>query len=67
MLVDFTPLKYNNVYNYPNEAHALGICVALISMLCIPIVLFYKMFKARGTFREVRNILFTYLFLSNSI
>lgn len=52
MLVDFTPLKYNNVYEYPDEAHALGICVALVSMLCIPIVFLFKMFKAKGTLRE---------------
>ncbi|XP_053408806.1 sodium- and chloride-dependent taurine transporter-like isoform X2 [Mercenaria mercenaria] len=52
MLIDFTPLKYNNVYDYPDAAHALGILVALISMICIPVVFTFKIVKERGTLKQ---------------
>ncbi|XP_038127171.1 LOW QUALITY PROTEIN: sodium- and chloride-dependent creatine transporter 1 [Cyprinodon tularosa] len=51
-LVNCKPLTYNNVYVYPWWGEAIGWCLALSSMLCIPVSLLYKLFRAKGTFRE---------------
>uniref|UniRef100_A0A3Q2CZ19 Transporter n=1 Tax=Cyprinodon variegatus TaxID=28743 RepID=A0A3Q2CZ19_CYPVA len=51
-LVNYKPLTYNNVYVYPWWGEAIGWCLALSSMLCIPVSLLYKLFRAKGTFRE---------------
>ncbi|KAI3357037.1 hypothetical protein L3Q82_003672 [Scortum barcoo] len=52
-LVNYKPLTYNNVYVYPWWGEVIGWCLALSSMLCIPVSLLYKLFRAKGTFREV--------------
>lgn len=52
-LVNYKPLTYNTVYVYPWWGEVIGWCLALSSMLCIPISLLYKLFRAKGTFREV--------------
>lgn len=52
MFIDFTPLKYNNTYEYPDAAQALGMCMALGSMCCIPVVFAYHIFKTKGTFKQ---------------
>uniref|UniRef100_A0A3Q2QSU3 Transporter n=1 Tax=Fundulus heteroclitus TaxID=8078 RepID=A0A3Q2QSU3_FUNHE len=51
-LVNYKPLTYNNVYVYPWWGEVIGWCLALSSMLCIPVSLLYKLFRAKGTFRE---------------
>ncbi|XP_056131140.1 sodium- and chloride-dependent creatine transporter 1 isoform X2 [Lampris incognitus] len=51
-LVNYKPLTYNNVYVYPWWGEVIGWCLALSSMLCIPVSLIYKLFRAKGTFRE---------------
>ncbi|KAF7645774.1 hypothetical protein LDENG_00198260 [Lucifuga dentata] len=51
-LVNYKPLTYNNTYVYPWWGEVIGWCLALSSMLCIPISLLYKLFRAKGTFRE---------------
>ncbi|XP_042347246.1 sodium- and chloride-dependent creatine transporter 1-like [Plectropomus leopardus] len=51
-LVNYKPLNYNNVYVYPWWGEVIGWCLALSSMLCIPVSLLYKLFRAKGTFRE---------------
>ncbi|XP_045911345.1 sodium- and chloride-dependent creatine transporter 1-like [Micropterus dolomieu] len=51
-LVNYKPLTYNNVYVYPWWGEVIGWCMALSSMLCIPISLLYKLFRAKGTFKE---------------
>uniref|UniRef100_A0A8P4G526 Transporter n=1 Tax=Dicentrarchus labrax TaxID=13489 RepID=A0A8P4G526_DICLA len=52
-LVNYKPLTYNNVYVYPWWGEVIGWCLALSSMLCIPVSLLYKLFRAKGTFKEV--------------
>uniref|UniRef100_A0A8C7ZW78 Solute carrier family 6 member 8 n=1 Tax=Oryzias sinensis TaxID=183150 RepID=A0A8C7ZW78_9TELE len=54
-LVNYKPLTYNNVYVYPWWGEVIGWCLALSSMLCIPTTVLYKLFRARGTFKEVRH------------
>uniref|UniRef100_A0A665TX68 Transporter n=1 Tax=Echeneis naucrates TaxID=173247 RepID=A0A665TX68_ECHNA len=51
-LVNYKPLTYNNVYVYPWWGEVIGWCLALSSMLCIPVSLLYKLFRAKGTFKE---------------
>lgn len=51
-LVNYKPLTYNNVYVYPWWGEVIGWCLALSSMLCIPVSVLYKLFRAKGTFRE---------------
>lgn len=53
-LVNYKPLTYNTEYVYPWWGEVIGWCLALSSMLCIPTTILYKLFRARGTFREVR-------------
>uniref|UniRef100_A0A4W4G5H2 Transporter n=1 Tax=Electrophorus electricus TaxID=8005 RepID=A0A4W4G5H2_ELEEL len=51
-LLNYKPLTYNNVYVYPWWGEVIGWCLALSSMLCIPVSLVYKLAGAKGTFRE---------------
>lgn len=53
-LVNYKPLTYNNVYVYPWWGEVIGWCLALSSMLCIPVSLLYKLVRAKGTLREVK-------------
>lgn len=53
-LVNYKPLTYNNVYVYPWWGEVIGWCLALSSMLCIPVSLLYKLVRAKGTIREVK-------------
>uniref|UniRef100_A0A671QKY2 Transporter n=1 Tax=Sinocyclocheilus anshuiensis TaxID=1608454 RepID=A0A671QKY2_9TELE len=55
-LLNYKPLTYNNVYVYPWWGEVIGWCLALSSMLCIPVSLLYKLAGAKGTFREVCTI-----------
>nr|XP_022345993.1 sodium- and chloride-dependent creatine transporter 1-like isoform X2 [Crassostrea virginica] len=51
-VVGFKPLKYNNVYEYPPWAQAIGLMLALVSMICIPIFIGIKLLAMNGTFKE---------------
>ncbi|MGH0169249.1 UNVERIFIED_CONTAM: hypothetical protein FKN15_069684 [Acipenser sinensis] len=51
-LVNYKPLTYNTTYVYPWWGEAAGWVLALSSMLCIPTTVVYKLFRAKGTFRE---------------
>ncbi|XP_061113231.1 sodium- and chloride-dependent creatine transporter 1 isoform X2 [Conger conger] len=51
-LINYKPLTYNNEYVYPWWGEVIGWCMALSSMLCIPVSLIYKLFRAKGTFQE---------------
>ncbi|TNM86447.1 hypothetical protein fugu_006677 [Takifugu bimaculatus] len=51
-LVNYKPLTYNNVYVYPWWGEVIGWCLALSSMLCIPVSVLYKLVRAKGTIRE---------------
>ncbi|XP_012671141.1 sodium- and chloride-dependent creatine transporter 1 [Clupea harengus] len=51
-LINYKPLTYNNVYVYPWWGEVVGWCMALSSMLCIPVSLLYKLSGPMGTFKE---------------
>uniref|UniRef100_A0A671VZN9 Transporter n=1 Tax=Sparus aurata TaxID=8175 RepID=A0A671VZN9_SPAAU len=51
-VVNYKPLKYNNVYTYPLWGEALGWALALSSMLCIPVTVLYKLLRCKGSLRE---------------
>uniref|UniRef100_A0A8B9GB24 Transporter n=1 Tax=Amazona collaria TaxID=241587 RepID=A0A8B9GB24_9PSIT len=55
-LVKYKPLKYNNVYIYPDWGYGIGWMMALSSMICIPLWICIKLWKTEGTFIEVRYI-----------
>ena len=60
MVFDFVPLTYDHNYVYPGWAQGIGVCMGLVSMICIPVALFYTMYKAEGTLKEVRiHVLYT--------
>ena len=56
-LVNYKPLTYNNVYVYPWWGEVIGWCLALSSMLCIPVSVLYKLFRAKGSFKQVPRLL----------
>ncbi|XP_073431098.1 sodium- and chloride-dependent taurine transporter [Dendrobates tinctorius] len=51
-LAKYTPLTYNKYYTYPDWAIGLGWALALSSMLCIPLVVVYKVVRAEGSLIE---------------
>ncbi|XP_072454589.1 sodium- and chloride-dependent GABA transporter 3 isoform X2 [Notamacropus eugenii] len=51
-LVKYKPLKYNNVYTYPNWGYGIGWMMALSSMVCIPLWIVLKMWQIEGTLSE---------------
>ncbi|XP_058273471.1 sodium- and chloride-dependent GABA transporter 2-like isoform X2 [Hemibagrus wyckioides] len=56
-LIKYTPLKYNNHYEYPWWGYAVGWLLALSSMLCIPAWMIYKIANTKGTLKERIQIL----------
>ncbi|EMP39732.1 Sodium- and chloride-dependent GABA transporter 3 [Chelonia mydas] len=51
-LVKYKPLKYNNVYTYPDWGYGIGWMMALSSMICIPLWICIKLWKTEGTILE---------------
>uniref|UniRef100_K7F954 Sodium- and chloride-dependent GABA transporter 3 n=3 Tax=Pelodiscus sinensis TaxID=13735 RepID=K7F954_PELSI len=51
-LVKYKPLKYNNVYTYPDWGYGIGWMMALSSMLCIPLWVCIKLWKTEGNILE---------------
>ncbi|XP_012988176.2 sodium- and chloride-dependent creatine transporter 1 [Esox lucius] len=51
-LFNYKPLTYNNTYVYPWWGEVIGWCMALMSMLCIPVSVLYKLCRSTGTFME---------------
>uniref|UniRef100_A0A674MMI9 Transporter n=1 Tax=Takifugu rubripes TaxID=31033 RepID=A0A674MMI9_TAKRU len=47
------PLTYNTVYTYPWWGEMFGWALALSSMLCIPLTVFYKLLRSKGSLSEV--------------
>uniref|UniRef100_A0AAY4C0M0 Transporter n=1 Tax=Denticeps clupeoides TaxID=299321 RepID=A0AAY4C0M0_9TELE len=52
-LVKYTPLKFNNSYEYPWWGYALGSFFTLSSTLCVPLWMVYVVSITPGTMREV--------------
>ncbi|TRY85112.1 hypothetical protein DNTS_023050, partial [Danionella cerebrum] len=51
-LIKYKPLKYNNVYTYPDWGYGIGWMMAMSSMVCIPLGILFQLWKTKGTFRE---------------
>uniref|UniRef100_A0A672SD67 Transporter n=1 Tax=Sinocyclocheilus grahami TaxID=75366 RepID=A0A672SD67_SINGR len=51
-LIKYKPLKYNNVYTYPDWGYGIGWMMAMSSMVCIPLGMLFQIWKTEGTFRE---------------
>ena len=51
-LVTYSPLEYNG-YKYPDWGETIGWIMALSSIVCIPIVMIYKLATTPGSLREV--------------
>uniref|UniRef100_A0AAY4CU31 Solute carrier family 6 member 11 n=1 Tax=Denticeps clupeoides TaxID=299321 RepID=A0AAY4CU31_9TELE len=51
-LIKYKPLKYNNVYTYPDWGYGIGWTMALSSMVCIPLGIVVKIWKTEGTLSE---------------
>ena len=67
-VVHYNPIKYDNEEPYPMWGELLGWCLALSSMLCVPIVAIIQIMREKGTLSERINILLLpkvklYLFL----
>uniref|UniRef100_A0A8C9Z3H6 Transporter n=1 Tax=Sander lucioperca TaxID=283035 RepID=A0A8C9Z3H6_SANLU len=52
-LIKYKPLKYNNVYTYPDWGYGIGWFMAMSSMVCIPVGMIWMIWKTPGTFSEV--------------
>lgn len=52
-LVKYIPLTYNKVYVYPTWAIGLGWCLALSSMVCVPLVMVIRLCQTEGPFLVV--------------
>lgn len=55
-LVKYKPLTYNKVYEYPEWSVGLGWCLALSSMICIPMVMVIKILQSEGPLIEVPRL-----------
>ncbi|CAG07063.1 unnamed protein product, partial [Tetraodon nigroviridis] len=51
-LIKYKPLKYNNVYTYPDWGYGIGWFMAMSSMVCIPLGIIWMIWKTPGTFTE---------------
>ncbi|XP_041081434.1 sodium- and chloride-dependent GABA transporter 3-like [Polyodon spathula] len=51
-LIKYKPLKYNNVYVYPDWGNGIGWMMALSSMICIPVGLLIQILRTEGTVSE---------------
>ncbi|CAB1315651.1 unnamed protein product [Coregonus sp. 'balchen'] len=58
-LIKYKPLKYNNVYIYPDWGYGIGWMMALSSMVCIPLGVIIQLWKTPGTFSERMTFLTT--------
>ncbi|KAG8435904.1 hypothetical protein GDO86_007121 [Hymenochirus boettgeri] len=48
-LAKYTPLTYNKTYTYPDWAIGLGWVLALSSMVCIPMVVLFRVVRSDGS------------------
>lgn len=52
LLMDVKPLKYNDVYEYPSWATALGWTMAMSSIIQVPLYAIYLLIKTPGSLSE---------------
>ncbi|GAB6026269.1 hypothetical protein CHUAL_012477 [Chamberlinius hualienensis] len=57
-LIWYEPLQYED-YVYPEWANVLGWCIAISSVLCIPVVAIWKLIVTPGTFNQRLKFLIT--------
>uniref|UniRef100_A0A8D3BJU4 Transporter n=1 Tax=Scophthalmus maximus TaxID=52904 RepID=A0A8D3BJU4_SCOMX len=50
-LIKYKPLKYNNVYTYPDWGYGIGWFMAMSSMVCIPLGMIWMIWKTPGSGR----------------
>lgn len=55
-LIKYTPLKYNNTYEYPPWGYVLGWLMALSSMVCIPLCAIFTLLKTKGPLKQVLGL-----------
>ncbi|XP_035215546.1 sodium- and chloride-dependent taurine transporter-like isoform X1 [Stegodyphus dumicola] len=58
-LITYKPVTYNKDYEYPGWAIFIGWCMALSSMLCVPVCFLYQIFITPGTLKQRWKILTT--------
>ncbi|KAJ6659966.1 hypothetical protein lerEdw1_018163 [Lerista edwardsae] len=51
-LIRYTPLRYNNIYDYPQWGIALGWLMALSSMICIPLYVVFILLRTKGSLKQ---------------
>lgn len=62
-VIQYKPITYND-YVYPGWSLAIGFCMAMSSVICIPIYALYKISRSPGaTFREVQYLLQLFLLI----
>lgn len=59
LMLDMKPLKYNDYYEYPTWATAIGWLMGISSMIQVPIYALYRYYTTPGTPRERWRILTT--------
>jgi len=60
MWASYEPLKYNRTYSYPGWALAIGMCMAFVSMTCIPGYVAGRLLLASGTLKQVGTLFSKY-------
>uniref|UniRef100_A0AAR2LY39 Transporter n=1 Tax=Pygocentrus nattereri TaxID=42514 RepID=A0AAR2LY39_PYGNA len=55
-LVKFTPLKFNNTFEYPWWGYAIGWWFTLSSTLMVPLWMIYALLRSRGSLKQVCTI-----------
>ncbi|XP_031570668.1 sodium- and chloride-dependent GABA transporter 2-like [Actinia tenebrosa] len=58
-LVTYEPLVYNKTYKYPAWGEAIGWCLAMSSIICVPVVAIINMMRASGDFIDRLRVVTT--------
>ncbi|XP_024921998.1 sodium- and chloride-dependent betaine transporter-like isoform X2 [Cynoglossus semilaevis] len=51
-MIKFTPLRYNDTYEYPRWALAVGLCLGFSSVIMVPLWCFYSLARKRGELKH---------------
>jgi len=57
MWANYEPLTYNRTYSYPSWALAVGMCMAFVSMACVPTYIAGNLLFATGTLKQVATVI----------